>query len=195
MNDIYFPTVADLRAWFKANHDKHAEAWFGFYKVGTGMPSITYRDAVDECLCFGWIDGVRYTIDEERWRERFTPRRAGSFWSSVNTKRALELIEEGRMTPAGLSAFEARDKDRTKRFDAERAAASLSPEEEALFRANDAAWRWFEAAPPSYRKPAIAYVATAKRPETRQKRLETLIADSAAGRRIGPLTPPAKRQS
>ena len=91
MDDVYFPTVADLRKWFEANHDKLDEAWFGFYKVGTGVPSITYKDAVDECLCFGWIDGVRYTVDEQRWRERFTPRRAGSFWSSVNTKRALEL--------------------------------------------------------------------------------------------------------
>src|SRR6185295_3260361 len=107
--DVYFPTVADLRRWFESNHDQLAEAWFGFYKVGTGVPSITYKDAVDECLCFGWIDGVRYTVDEQRWRERFTPRRAGSFWSSVNTKRALELIDEGRMTPAGITAFEARD--------------------------------------------------------------------------------------
>ena len=156
MDDVYFPTVADLRKWFEANHDKLAEAWFGFYKVGTGVPSITYKDAVDECLCFGWIDGVRYTVDEQRWRERFTPRRAGSFWSSVNTKRALELIDEGRMTPAGLAAFEARDQSRTQRFDAERAAAALTAEEEALFRANPAAWAWFEAAPPSYRKPAIA---------------------------------------
>lgn len=116
MDDVYFPTVADLRRWFEANHDKLTEAWFGFYKVGTGVPSITYKDAVDECLCFGWIDGVRYTIDEQRWRERFTPRRAGSFWSTVNTKRALELIEAGRMTPAGLAAFEARDQSRTQRF-------------------------------------------------------------------------------
>ena len=190
--DVYFPTVADLRAWFEANHDKLDVAWFGFYKVGSGVPSITYKDAVDECLCFGWIDGVRYSIDEQRWHERFTPRKRGSFWSSVNTKRALELIEAGRMTPAGLASFEARDQSRTERFDAERAAAVLSPEEEAQFRANAVAWDWFEAAPPSYRKPAIAYVATAKRPETRQKRLETLIADSAAGRKLRPLTRPAE---
>jgi uncharacterized protein YdeI (YjbR/CyaY-like superfamily) len=136
VEDVYFPTVADLRKWFEANHDKLDEAWFGFYKVGTGVPSITYRDAVDECLCFGWIDGVRKTIDAQRWHERFTPRRSGSFWSSVNTKRALELIKDGRMTPAGLAAFEARDTSRTESFDAERAAAAFSDEEEALFRAN-----------------------------------------------------------
>jgi uncharacterized protein YdeI (YjbR/CyaY-like superfamily) len=191
--DVYFPTVADLRKWFEANHDKHDVAWFGFYKVGTGVPSITYKDAVDECLCFGWIDGVRYGIDEQRWRERFTPRRAGSFWSSVNTKRALELIEAGRMTPAGLAAFELRDQSRTKRLDDERATAAFSPEEEAQFRANSAAWAYFEAAPPSYRKPATHYVASAKRPETRQKRLETLIADSAANRRLRQLTSPSNR--
>ena len=192
MDDVYFPTVADLRKWFEAHHDKHSEAWFGFYKVGSGVPSITYKDAVDECLCFGWIDGLRYTVDKQRWRERFTPRRAGSFWSTVNTKRAIELIEAGRMTPAGLTAFEARDTERTKNFDDERAGATFSPEEEAAFRANVAAWAWFEAAPLSYRKPAIAYVATARRPETRQKRLETLIADSA-GRKLRPLTSPANR--
>jgi uncharacterized protein YdeI (YjbR/CyaY-like superfamily) len=193
VDDVYFPTVADLRTWFEANHDKLDVAWFGFYKVGTGVPSITYKDAVDECLCFGWIDGVRYTVDDQRWRERFTPRRAGSFWSTVNTKRALELINEGRMTPAGLAAFEARDQSRTQRIDAERAGAALTAEEEAIFRRHANAWAWFEAAPPSYRKPAIAYVATAKRAETRQKRLETLIADSAAGRKLRPLTRPSER--
>jgi uncharacterized protein YdeI (YjbR/CyaY-like superfamily) len=190
---IYFPGVADLRRWFERNHDRMAEAWFGFYKTGTGMPSISYRDAVDESLCFGWIDGVRYSVDTLRWRQRYTPRKPGSFWSSVNTKRALELIEDGRMTPAGLAAFEARDTSRTERFDAERAAAAFSAGEEAQFRANAAAWAWFEAAAPSYRRPAIAYVVTAKRPETRRKRLETLIADSAAGRKLRPLTRPSER--
>jgi uncharacterized protein YdeI (YjbR/CyaY-like superfamily) len=194
MDPVYFPSVADLRRWFEANHDKHTEAWFGFYKAGSGKPSITYRDAVDESLCFGWIDGVRYSIDGARWRQRFTPRKAGSFWSSVNTKRALELIEAGRMTPSGLAAFEARDTSRTERFDAERAAAAFSDGEEAQFRADKDAWTYWQKTPPSYRKAAIAYVVTAKRPETRLKRLETLIADSAAGRRLRPLTSPANRK-
>jgi uncharacterized protein YdeI (YjbR/CyaY-like superfamily) len=141
---------------------------------------------VDEALSFGWIDGVRRSIDAERYAIRFTPRKRDSVWSAINTRRAKELIRLGRMQPAGLEAFRARDPKKSGLYSFEqRAAARLSPEAEARFRANPAAWRYFESQPPGYRRTAIWYVVSAKKEETRARRLQRLIEDSAAGRRIG----------
>jgi uncharacterized protein YdeI (YjbR/CyaY-like superfamily) len=187
----FFATPADLRAWFEAHHADAGELLVGFYKKGRGRASITWPESVDEALCFGWIDGIRRRIDDECYSIRFTPRRPRSIWSAVNIKRAGELIEQGRMTPAGLAAFEARDDDRSAIYSYEqRHHAALEPEQERRFRANAAAWEWFQSRPPSWRRTAIYWVTSAKRAETRERRLATLIEDAAAGRMPKALTPP-----
>jgi uncharacterized protein YdeI (YjbR/CyaY-like superfamily) len=144
---------------------------------------------VDEALCFGWIDGVRKRVDETSYANRFTPRRARSTWSAVNIKRVQELIAAGRMRPAGLAAFEARSGDRTGVYSYEqRREAALEPLQEERFRANAAAWEYWKAAPPGYRKMATWWVVSAKKPETRERRLGQLIEDSSAGRRLRQFT-------
>ena len=194
MKPQFFATPGDFRAWLEAHHAEERELLVGFYKKGSGKPSITWSEAVDEALCFGWIDGVRRGIDAESYTIRFTPRQRRSTWSAVNIARAKELADLGRMTPAGLKAFEARTDDRSAIYSYEqRHAATLDPEHEKQFRANEQAWEFFEAQPPSYRKAAAWWIASAKKDETKRKRLATLIEDSAAGRRVPPLTPPAKR--
>ena len=185
MSPVFFETAAEFRAWLEANHATVTELLVGFYKVGSGLPSITWPQSVDQALCFGWIDGLRRRIDDQSYSIRFTPRRKGSVWSAVNTKRVLELIEEGAMQPAGLAAFEARDPARTDEYSYENRPQGLDKVYEVEFRANAAAWAFWEAQPPHYRKGAAHWVMSAKREETRQKRLATLIADSAAGRWIG----------
>jgi uncharacterized protein YdeI (YjbR/CyaY-like superfamily) len=187
----FFATKAQFRSWLERHHADRRELLVGFYKKGSGRPSITWPESVDEALCFGWIDGVRRSLGEDAYTIRFTPRQARSTWSAVNVRRAGELIEEGRMTPAGLAAFEARGDDRTAIYSYEqRRAATLEADQEQRFRAATEAWEWFQARPPSYRRAAIHWVTSAKRPETRERRLQTLIEDSAAGRPIGPLTRP-----
>jgi uncharacterized protein YdeI (YjbR/CyaY-like superfamily) len=190
----FFQTQADLRAWLEANHDMASELWLGIRKKASGLPSVTYKDAVDEALCFGWIDGLAKSIDETSYRQRFTPRRKGSIWSAANIARVGELTRLGRMHPAGLAAFERRDPAKTNRYSFEQENVQLAAPYDALFRANEQAWAFFQGQPPSYRKPAIWWVMSAKRPETQQKRLATLITDSTEGRRIAPLTPMAKRK-
>ncbi|HUP47846.1 MAG TPA: YdeI/OmpD-associated family protein [Thermoanaerobaculia bacterium] len=187
MKDVtFFETPADFRRWLRKHHRSRSELWVGFHKKGSGRPSITWPGAVDEALCFGWIDGVRKTIDGESYAIRFTPRRGGSTWSSVNTRRARELIRDGRMQPAGLRAFEARDAKKSSLYSFEqRTEARLGEELEARFRADAAAWSFFQAQPPGYRRTVTWWVMSAKREETRARRLQTLIEDSAAGRRIG----------
>ena len=185
----FFATRQDLHDWLLANHDKAGELDVGFFKVGSGRPSITYREALDEALCFGWIDGVRRGIDGESYRQRFTPRASGSFWSAVNTKRALELLAAGRLQPSGLAAFEARDEARTQRRVAAVVDAALDGALEDRFRANRGAWAFFQKQPASYRKLMIAWITGATRDQTRHRRLDLLVADSAAGRRIDPLRP------
>jgi uncharacterized protein YdeI (YjbR/CyaY-like superfamily) len=191
MKPTFFATPAEFRAWLEANHETETELLVGFYKKGSGRPSITWPESVDEALCFGWIDGVRRSIDGEAYSIRFTPRTPRSIWSDANTKRAGELIEAGRMAAAGHAALERRDPSRAGVYSFEqRKAPKLAPEHERRFRANEAAWAWFNAQPPSYRRPAIHWVVSAKREETRERRLATLIEDSAAGRTIKPLTRP-----
>lgn len=188
MEPIFFPTPAAFRRWLKKNHKTAKELLVGFYKKGSGRPSITWPESVDEALCFAWIDGVRRSLDEESYVIRFTPRRAGSNWSLVNIRKAEALIREGRMQPEGLAAFEARKAEKSGVYSFEqREHAKLDRKAEAKFRANKAAWKFFQSQPPGYRKVAVFYVMSAKREETRAKRLQTLIDDSAAGLRIGVL--------
>ncbi len=184
MDVLFFNTPADFRDWLAANHTTTAELWVGYFRKSTGRPSLTWPESVDQALCFGWIDGVRRRIDDESYANRFTPRRRGSNWSLVNIKRALELIEAELMQPAGLAAFEARDKASAGEYSYEGRPPGLDEACEAELRADAAAWAYWEAQPPHYRKGAAHWVMSAKREETRRKRLATLIEDSAAGRRI-----------
>jgi uncharacterized protein YdeI (YjbR/CyaY-like superfamily) len=189
MEPTFFPTPADLRAWLVRNHDRETELLVGFYKKGSGKPSITWPELVDEALCFGWIDGIRRGIDDESYTIRLTPRKPTSNWSSVNIRRVGELTKEGRMRPAGVAAFERRSEHRSGIYAYEqRKEARLEPEQEREFRANAGAWSFFQAQPAGYRQQATYWVVSAKREATRRKRLATLIDDSANGRRLARLT-------
>jgi uncharacterized protein YdeI (YjbR/CyaY-like superfamily) len=186
----FFKTPAEFRRWLEANHDSTNELLLGLHKTSSGRPSITLREAQDEAICFGWIDGVARSIDESSWAIRFTPRRPGSVWSAVNIKRAHALIAEGRMTSAGLAEFEKRDEKRAKSYSYERENPELDAVSETTFRANKRAWEFFRAQPPGYRRLHTWWVMSAKREETRAKRLAVLIAMSAQGRRIDPMKSP-----
>jgi uncharacterized protein YdeI (YjbR/CyaY-like superfamily) len=188
MNVVYFPTPAALRAWFEEHHGAASELWVGYYKKGSGKPSVTWPESVDEALCVGWIDGIRKSVDEDRYTIRFTPRRTGSVWSAVNVKRARALADQGRMLPAGLRAFEARQENKSGIYSYEQRRAGLEEPYEGMLRKNKAAWAFFQAQAPSYRKAAGWWVVSAKKEETRLKRLATLIEASAAGRTISQLT-------
>ena len=190
MAPIFFATADDFRAWLEEHHASERELLVGFHKTGSGRPSMTWPESVDQALCFGWIDGVRRRIDDASYSIRFTPRKPRSTWSAVNVKRAAELIELGLMHPAGLAAFERRGDDRTAIYAYEqRKAAELEPAMEEQFRADEGAWAWFQAQAPSYRRAATHWVTSAKKPETRARRLRQLIADSKAGRPVPPLAP------
>lgn len=188
---IFFHDQKDWRAWLEANHATASEQWVGFHKVGTGKTGITYSQARDEALCFGWIDAVRRG-GHAAWSIRFTPRKTGSIWSAVNIGRIEELIAAGRVAPAGLAAYEGRNSEKQKRYSFENRDVVLAPDYEARFRADKAAWTWFESMPRSYRHPAVWWVMSAKQEATRERRLATLIADSAAGRKIKPLRRPGE---
>lgn len=186
-NVIYFASPDELRDWFDAHHDTADELWIGYHRKATGRPTVSWPQAVDEALCVGWIDGVRYRIDEERHAQRFTPRRKGSIWSAINTRRADELIAEGRMRPAGKRAFEARSPEKTAIYSYERETAAFSKEQQARFEAEEAAWAFFQAQAPSYRRSITHWVSSAKRDETRERRFEKVLEESRGGRRIGAL--------
>ena len=179
----FFATPADWRAWLQAHHATAAELSVGFWKVGSGKPSITWPQSVDEALSFGWIDGVRHTIDGEAYRIRFTPRKPGGIWSQVNIKRFAELKAQGLITPAGQAAYDI-GKDRTRVYSHENATREFEPGELAAFQANARAWSVFQAFPPSYRKVAVHRVVSAKAPETRARRLAILIDACAQGLRL-----------
>jgi uncharacterized protein YdeI (YjbR/CyaY-like superfamily) len=194
----YFATPAAWRAWLENHHDSSTEVLVGFYKRGSGRPSITWPESVDQALCFGWIDGVRRSIDATRYTIRFTPRTARSTWSSVNIKRMSELSDLGLVHPAGIAAFAARDAKRSGIYSYEgRHSAELDDESQRRFKSDKAAWAFFSSEAPWYRRAAAHWVTSAKRKETRQKRLDALITHSAAGRRIPPLdrTQPALRRT
>lgn len=184
MKPKFFATPAAFRAWLE-HHDKAPELLVGFYKKDSGKPSITWPESVDQALCFGWIDGIRKRVDDVAYSIRFTPRKPGSIWSAVNIKRVDELIKMGLVHPAGLKAFEKRDEKKSAIYSYEqRHTVSLTPEYENQFRANKAAWDFFEAQPPGYKKQLTYRIVTAKREETRLKRLAALIDASAQHRRV-----------
>ena len=180
---VFFPAEADFRSWLEANHTTAPELLVGFWKKGSGKPSIDWPQARDQALCFGWIDGIRRSLGEDAYTIRFTPRRKGSIWSKVNVDRFNALKAQGLMNPAGEAAYE-RDKHRSGVYSYEKPLASLTPEEEAVFRRNKPAWSDWEKRPAGYRRSALGWVTGAKRPETRAKRLAELIAVSAEGRRL-----------
>lgn len=182
---IFFATPEEFRAWLQEHHQTVDEVLVGFYKVKTGIPSMTWSQAVDEALCFGWIDGRGKRIDDKSHTIRFTPRRPGSNWSAVNVAKVAKLTQEGRMRPAGIAAFEKRREDRTAVYSFEQdEPAAFSPEQEAAFKSNPAAWEFFQSQAPWYQRTATHWVISAKRQDTRDRRLATLIEDSAAGRRL-----------
>jgi uncharacterized protein YdeI (YjbR/CyaY-like superfamily) len=190
MEPTFFATPDEFRAWLDKHHEIETELLVGFHKKGSGRPSITWPESVDQALCFGWIDGVRRRIDDASYSIRFTPRKARSNWSAINVKRVAELTELGLMRPAGIAAFKRRSNAKTAIYAYEqRKAATLDPEQERRFRADERAWKWFQAQPPSYRRTATYWVVSAKKQETRQRRLERLIEDSGAARPIPSLTP------
>jgi uncharacterized protein YdeI (YjbR/CyaY-like superfamily) len=196
MKPIYFESPAAFRKWLQHNHDKVDELWVGFHKKSSGRPSLTWQQSVDEALCFGWIDGIRKSVDDTRYVIRFTPRREKSIWSAVNIKRVGELTELGLMHAAGKAAFQRRGDDRSAIYSYEqRKTATLPPAFEKQLKANKAAWSFFREQPPSYQRVASFYVISAKRPETQLKRLHNLIAESARGVRIGLLPIPTAKKT
>ncbi|MGD8280510.1 MAG: YdeI/OmpD-associated family protein [Gemmatimonadota bacterium] len=184
MTVLFFPTPDDFRSWLAEHHDQRHELWVGYYKKATGKPSITWPESRDEALCWGWIDGIRKSVDEEAYKIRFTPRRSGSHWSLVNLERVSVLIEEGRMEAPGMAVYEARDPENSGRASYERDRAELTEEQAARFKAHPQAWAFWCDQPPGYRKQATWWVVSAKREDTRERRLATLIEDSASGTRI-----------
>jgi uncharacterized protein YdeI (YjbR/CyaY-like superfamily) len=186
----YFRTAAEFRRWLEAHQTGTTELLVGFHKTGLGAGGLTRKEAVDEALCVGWIDGVVRRVDERRYAVRFTPRKPTSIWSAVNIARVAELTAAGRMRPAGLAAFERRRESRSRVYSFEQENVEFTPAQRKTFRANPEAWAFFRSRPRSYRRTATWWVISAKREETRLRRLETLIDDSADGRRIKQLTRP-----
>jgi uncharacterized protein YdeI (YjbR/CyaY-like superfamily) len=178
-----FESAADFRAWLETNHETTPELWVGYYRKGVPKTSMSYPEAVEEALSFGWIDGLTYRIDDEVHANRFTPRRRGSSWSAINIAKVAELRAGGRMRPAGLRAFEERDRRKDATYSYERPPLQLPPEWIERFRADAGAWVHWQRETPSYRRTATHWVMSAKRPETRERRFATLLADSAARRR------------
>lgn len=181
-----FATATEFREWLEANHDTATEQWVGLYRKGVPKPSMTYAEAVDEALCFGWIDGQVRRVDGELRAQRFTPRRRGSSWSAINIAKVAALDAAGRMQPAGLRAFEGRDRARDAGYSYERAPQELPADWLARFRTDVRAWAYWESETPSYRRTATHWVLSAKREETRERRFATLVHDAAAGRRVKP---------
>ena len=183
---VYFRDAAALRRWFAKNAGKAPELVVGYMKRGTGIPSITWPESVDEALCVGWIDGVRHRIDDDRYQIRFTPRRKGSNWSNINIRKVAELRRAGRMKPAGRAAFEARNKSQPARGSYEqKTAAKLSPQDIKEFKKNAVAWKYYATVTPGYRQLVNWWITNAKKPETRAKRLKKLIRACALARRLG----------
>ncbi|MDP9270926.1 MAG: YdeI/OmpD-associated family protein [Chloroflexota bacterium] len=182
-----FASAAEFRRWLETNHATEREAWIGYYRKGVPKRSISYPEAVEEALCFGWIDGIGYRIDDEVTANRFTPRTKRSTWSAVNVRKVGELRAVGRMHPAGMAAFEARTADNTGIYSYENRPPDLPETYLRRLKADVAAWRYWQAQTPGYRRGATWWVVSAKQEATRERRLATLIEDSAASRMIKPL--------
>lgn len=182
----YFSSPAEFRLWLAKHHATEPELLVGFHKVGTGKPSMTWSQSVDQAICFGWIDGVRRSVDEDRYTIRFTPRKPRSNWSRINIAKVKALREAGLMMPAGENAYAAREANRSGvySFEQERP-QELSPILQKRFKANVKAWQFYQSQAPYYRRQMAFWVMSARREETREKRLATLISDSARGRRVG----------
>jgi len=181
---IFFESAAAFRRWLEQNHKIATELLVGYYKVNSGKKNMSWSESVDQAICFGWIDGVRMSIDDERYMIRFTPRRPDSNWSAVNIQKVDQLTKQGLMTPAGLAAFQIRKDNQSEDYGYQRKVSKLSGAFEKQFRANKKAWDFFQSLAPSYQKIAINWVMSAKRSLTREKRLAELIADSALGLKI-----------
>jgi len=193
---VFFASASEFHVWLEKNHDKASEIWVGFHKKGSGEPGITMPESVDEALCFGWIDSVRRSVSDTSYANRFTPRKTRSTWSAINIKRVKELITLGRMQPSGLHAFERRTDDRSAIYSYEqRQSAKLSGNFEKRFRAKKKAWSFFQSQAPWYQRVAAFWVLSAKREETKLKRLAKLIEDSESKRTIPPLTRPEKHKN
>ena len=193
MKPTHFGTAAEFRAWLEKNHDRASELWVAFYKKTARKHGITYAEAVDEALCFGWIDGIIKRLDEERYMHRFSPRKPGSTWSNINVRNVARLSAAGRMHAAGLAAFAARTKKRTGIYSFEASRPAKLPEEfEGHFRTNARAWEFFMAQPPGYQRTAIHRVISPKQEVTRWRWLERLVSESAAGRRLDAFSTPPR---
>jgi uncharacterized protein YdeI (YjbR/CyaY-like superfamily) len=184
MIPIFFSGQKEFREWLEKNHSTEKELIVGYFKKDTGKPSMTWSESVDQALCFGWIDGIRRKIDDERFTIRFTPRRPGSNWSRVNIDKVEELQKEGLMTPSGMELFNKRKDKSGERYSYENQPAKFPPEMEKQFRKNKDAWSFFEKQPPSYRKVRIYWIISAKQEETKLNRLNKLIASSEKGERL-----------
>lgn len=184
IDPTFFPTPADFRAWLEKNHDTASELWVGYYKKATGRASVTWEETVDQALCYGWIDGIRRSFDDETYVIRFTPRNPGSVWSRRNIERVEALRADGLMRKPGLEAYAHRDAHEDSGYAVSDRTEDLPDEMIAEFRQHAEAWAFYCAQPPGYRKQTTAWVTSAKREETRQRRLATLIEDSANGLRI-----------
>lgn len=189
---VHFATGEEFSTWLDQHHATETELVVGFYKVSTGKRSLTWSEAVDQALCFGWIDGVRRSLGPDAYTIRFTPRKPRSIWSNNNVARVERLIALGVMRPAGLTAYEARDPARTGVYSSESEDRGLGPGFEAEFRRHEDAWSWFERQPAGYRRAAAHWVTTAKKEQTRRSRLGTLIENSAHGRKVRPLRRPGE---
>ena len=188
-NVIFFATPDELRAWFEANHESASELWLGYHKKSTGRPSVTWQEVVDQELCFGWIDSVRDPLDDGRSAQRITPRRKGSVWSAINIKRYEELENLGLVHASGRAAFERRLEARSRIYSYENRLVGFDASTEAEFARHARAWKFFQTQPPSYRRTAAFLVMSAKRDETRRRRLEKLIEHSNKGERLPALSP------
>ena len=181
---MFFASAAAFRAWLRKNHASVPELLIGFWKVHTGKPGLTYLEAVDEALCYGWIDGIKKRYDDDAFTHRFTPRRKRSIWSAINIRKAQALEKAGRMAEPGRAAFALRDPKRSRVYSFENRDRVLDPEYERRLRSNRKAWAFFEKQPPGYRRLMTHWIMSAKREETRERRLARLIAESARGVRL-----------
>ena len=197
MKPTFFRTPAAFREWLEKHHSTANELWCGYYKKDSGKPSISWPESVDEALCYGWIDGVRKSLDGISYTIRFTPRKSGSIWSSVNMNRAQALIEQGQMQPAGLKAYQARKENRSGIYSYEQRSVALEEPYNQLLKKNKAAWSFFQGQSASYRKAVSWWIISAKKEETRLKRLKKLMAYSGQGQRLPELTPrkPARHKA
>jgi len=184
----YFKSSSEFRKWLEKNHAAAAELWVGFYKKDSNIKSITYQEAVDQALCFGWIDGIKKKVDELSYTHRFTPRKSNSNWSSTNIKRVGELKKLGLMHPSGIKVFNQRDKEKIKQYSIERKTLTLDKSFIQIFKTQIIAWNYFQSQSPSYQKLAALWVMSAKKEETRLRRLNTLIEDSANNRKLAAIT-------